>query len=221
MKAKLYSTTTKTVSEVALPKEFGEGVNLALLSQARRVYEDRRHPGLSKTKTRGEVRISTRKIYRQKGTGGARHGAKSAPIFVGGGTAHGPKGIKKILTLSSNMKRRALATSFAAKTRELKVVVVDGLSKITKTKEAGILVKRVLDDNSAKRGTLILSKTSWGALRFFRNLANLDIFSSSNVSAYDVYNGGIILIEKSLIEVKKEEKVKKVVGENKTKKETK
>ena len=78
-------------AEVSLPKQFAEKENLSLLSQAIHIYRDRAHIGLAKTKTRGEVARTTKKWYRQKGTGGARHGARSAPIFVGGGTAHGPK----------------------------------------------------------------------------------------------------------------------------------
>ena len=75
-KIDVYSIDASKKGDILTPANFKEKLNLELLSQAIRVYGDRKHPGLNKTKTRGEVRISTRKIYRQKGTGFARHGAK-------------------------------------------------------------------------------------------------------------------------------------------------
>jgi large subunit ribosomal protein L4 len=104
LKVDLYSFEGKKKENATLPKEYDVKPNLILLSQAIHVFESREHLGLARTKTRSEVAISTKKIYRQKGTGGARHGAKSAPIFVGGGTAHGPKGVKRILRLSESQK---------------------------------------------------------------------------------------------------------------------
>ena len=83
-----------------------------LLAQALRVYESNAHQKTHKVKTRGEVVGSTRKIYRQKGTGNARHGAKYAPMFVGGGIAHGPTGVRPDnMVLPKRMRRRALAVA--------------------------------------------------------------------------------------------------------------
>ena len=82
----------KISGKIALPGEiFGEKVNKALLAQAVRVYLANQRQGNASTKTRGEVEGSTRKIYRQKGTGRARHGSVRAPIFVKGGIVFGPK----------------------------------------------------------------------------------------------------------------------------------
>jgi large subunit ribosomal protein L4 len=79
-------------TSLSLPKElFGAKINTALLSQALRIYMNNLKSHNSHTKTRSEISLTTKKVYRQKGTGGARHGAKSAPIFVGGGIALGPK----------------------------------------------------------------------------------------------------------------------------------
>jgi len=79
----------------SLPKGFDLKKAEKLLVQIVRVFEDRTHFGLNKVKTRSEVNKTRKKLYKQKGTGGARHGAKSAHIFVGGGVAHGPKGEKR------------------------------------------------------------------------------------------------------------------------------
>src|SRR3989344_5044199 len=95
----------KKVSDFKLPKEFRVKPNLGLLTQSLRVYEERGHVGLRQAKTRAEVNRTGKKLYKQKGTGGARHGSKRAPIFVGGVVAHGPRPIRRILSLSSKLKR--------------------------------------------------------------------------------------------------------------------
>src|SRR5258708_681779 len=82
----VYSLAGKQSGEMTLPKEiFGSNINKPLLAQAVRVYTTNQKNLLASTKTRGEIKASKAKIYRQKGTGKARHGAISAPIFVGGG----------------------------------------------------------------------------------------------------------------------------------------
>lgn len=89
---------------------FNLKVSDRLLSQAVYVYQSNSHQDTSKVKTRGEINASKRKIYKQKGTGRARHGALSAPIFVGGGVVHGPTGVQpKRKKLNLKMKRIALA----------------------------------------------------------------------------------------------------------------
>lgn len=75
---------------------FGGRFNDALVAQATRVFLSNQRRAKAKTKQRGEISGSTRKIWRQKGTGRARHGDRYAPIFVGGGVAHGPTGKEKL-----------------------------------------------------------------------------------------------------------------------------
>src|SRR3989344_1755133 len=92
LSADVYNTAGKNVSKVNLPKtNFGAKINDGLMAQAVRVYLANQRMGTASTKTRSEVKGSTRKIWRQKGTGRARHGSKKAPIFVGGGVAFGPR----------------------------------------------------------------------------------------------------------------------------------
>src|SRR5664280_2511271 len=92
LKLSVFNTSGKVLESISLPKEiFGVDINKQIMTQAVRVYLANQRRGTVKTKSRGEVKISTRKIYRQKGTGRARHGAASAPIFVGGGIAFGPR----------------------------------------------------------------------------------------------------------------------------------
>src|SRR5258708_225116 len=106
----------KVSGKVSLPGEmFGEKVNKTLLAQAVRVYLANQRQGNASTKTRGEVDGSTAKIYRQKGTGRARHGSKRAPIFVKGGLVFGPKPRDFSLALPQKMKRKALFGALSAK----------------------------------------------------------------------------------------------------------
>lgn len=212
-KVKAYSAKVKTVISVNLPAVFSAKENKQLLSQALRVYEDRRHPGLSKTKTRGEITASTRKIYRQKGTGMARHGALSAPIFVGGGKAHGPKGVKRVLTLPKKMKQKALSVALAEKVKEGEVVAVADISKLKKTKEANALINKIKEkefkDKKVNSVTVVLANKNLIAKNAFRNLKGVHVMSFNKLNAFKVFYGGLILIDKdALVKPKKETKTK-------------
>ena len=93
-------------------------------------------PRLAKTKQRNEVKGSTSKIYAQKGTGGARHSSRKAPLFVGGGVAHGPKGaVYKVKRINKKVKQIGLLHLLTEKTKDKTLVVVDDIKKeISKTK---------------------------------------------------------------------------------------
>lgn len=187
--------------------------NLAAVAQAVRVYTHNLHTGLSKVKTRSEVKISTRKIYRQKGTGNARHGAKSAPIFVGGGIAHGPKGLKRAVTLSKNIKEIALKSAFSLKARENSVAVIEGLVDFKKTADVVRLlnkVKKEMGIQSDLRMTIVVPIES--RISAIRNIKNTMVCSVNSLNALKVANGGLILIDAGAIEYfergnKKPEKV--------------
>src|SRR3989339_1998013 len=125
----------------SLPKGFDLKKAEKLLVQIVRVFEDRTHFGLNKVKTRSEVNMTKKKLYKQKGTGGARHGAKSAHIFVGGGVAHGPKGEKRDLNLPLKMKKKALYLSLVKKFNLKTAILVEGLNKVSKTSEANKMIK--------------------------------------------------------------------------------
>jgi large subunit ribosomal protein L4 len=213
VKVDLYTAKGIKKGNFNLPGGFSEKANMKLLAQAIRVYEDRLHPGLSKVKTRGEIALSTRKIYRQKGTGGARHGAKSAPIFVGGGVAHGPKGIKRELSLPSKMRRKALRVALGIKIKGGNLAVVDLLSSLKKTKEAKDLLEKIRDGKNLKF-TFVLSAENKDKILILRNIENIKVIGFSNLNAYQVFNGGLILMDKEIFAVSK----KKTDGTTKTKK---
>jgi large subunit ribosomal protein L4 len=122
----LYDRQGEKVGQVDLSDEiFGADVNEDLIHQAVVAVERAMNQDSARTLRRSEVRMTKAKWYRQKGTGRARHGAKSAPIFVGGGVAHGPSGPRRKPKLTRKMRRAALHSALSAKMEENAVVVVD------------------------------------------------------------------------------------------------
>ena len=122
----VYGIDGKEQKTIELPKDvFAATENKSLLAQAVRVYLVNQRQGNVKVKTRSEVIGSTRKIYRQKGTGKARHGAIKAPIFVGGGVAHGPKQKEYNLKFNKKEKKLALYGALSSKLKEKKIFGLD------------------------------------------------------------------------------------------------
>jgi large subunit ribosomal protein L4 len=219
-KVNVYSEKGTKLKASNFPRSYTAKLSMRLLAQAIRVYEARLHPGLAKTKRRGEVVASKRKIYRQKGTGRARHGAKSAPIFVGGGVTHGPDGNKRTLSLPRKMKSKALSMALTLKVDENEVVFVNKLSTLKKTKDAAKLINKILKSQSKKleRVTLYLSGGKEAVRRAFKNLENVKVYSFKNINAYDVYFGGLIILDNDVFKPKKKVKKKSKSKDSKTKK---
>lgn len=191
------------IIETKLPKEtFSVIPNLNLLAQAVHVYEERSHVGLRNTKTRSEVNRTTKKVYKQKGTGGARHGSRRANLFVGGGVIFGPRPIRRILTLSAAMKAKAKKYAFSVKAKAKEIQVIDGLDKVIKTSE----ISKFLKSQGAKRFTFILSDENIKANKAIQNLDNAIAYLYRNITAYEILNGGMLLIDSAALEVKKEAK---------------
>lgn len=202
MKAKVYTLKAEAKADFSLPKEFEKVSAVSLLSQAVRVYEDRTHFGLSRVKTRSEVNISRKKIYKQKGTGGARHGAKSAHIFVGGGVVHGPTGIKRDLKMPINMKKAALLAALSNKFESKTAILVEGLSKLNKTNEAGKAIELLKKASNIKSKVLVvLGAKDVTISRFFKNIKDVEVVKYSDLNAFLVLKKSLILIDSSVFEL--------------------
>ena len=194
---------------------------MELISQAIRVYQANSHRTPSKVKTRGEIKASTRKIWKQKGTGRARHGALSAPIFVGGGIAHGPKGVlANPKALTKKMKTLSLAgvLSLYQKDNRLSLIKVPVAKDGLKTKDA---VKLFPAEALEKSFTLAYSKLTPAQIRGFRNIAKLNLIHISQLNAFNVAQSNkLFFTETSLKEIST--KLKPVLNrKNKLKKDTK
>jgi large subunit ribosomal protein L4 len=211
MKAKVYTLKGEAKPDFSLPKEYEKTSAVSLLKQAVRVYEDRTHFGLSRVKTRSEVNISRKKIYKQKGTGGARHGAKSAHIFVGGGVVHGPTGMKRDLNLPINMKKAALLAALSNKFESKKAILVEGLASIKKTNDAGKAIELIKKATEVKSKVLIvLGAKDVTISRFFKNIKDVETVKFADLNAFLVIKKSLILIDSSVFDVKAE--VKKTVA---------
>lgn len=204
--ASVYDTKGKVVGKVTLPAEiFNVPENPKLLSQAVRVYMSNQRQGTLSTKTRGEVRGSTRKIYRQKGTGRARHGGIRAPIFVGGGVALGPRPRDFSLNFPQKMKRLALFNALSSKLRDGEIKILANLEKIQpKTK----IMAKVLKTLDANGKTLLITpggfKDFENIYKSARNIQGVKILTAVTLNTYEVLdNNKIILMKDSIDQIKK------------------
>lgn len=194
----VYSLAGRASGTLSLPKEvFGQKVNQRLLAQAIRVYMTNQKTLTASTKTRGEVQGSTAKIYRQKGTGRARHGAIRAPIFVGGGIVFGPKPRKVKLDLPKKMKRKALLSALSSKMTDKGILGVSGLEKASgKTKEVTLLLKKVGTDNAL----IVTGEKQDNVVRAVRNIQGTNVLPANFINAYEVLRHDILLVTKDAIE---------------------
>jgi len=204
MTGNLYSISGEKEGTVVLPKEiFGEKVNSLLLAQAVRVYLTNQRQARAKAKTRAEVTGSNRKIYRQKGTGGARHGDRKAPIFVGGGKAHPPRGFLKRLVLPKKMKRKALLSALSLKAKEKRIIFLEGLNNLKpKTKKAAALLKKLKIEK--EKVLLLVDAQQEKAFLSFRNLPLVEEERIGRVNAWQILRNEWLLISKEGLKALKE-----------------
>ena len=142
-------------------------------------------PRTAKTKQRNEVKGSTAKIYAQKGTGGARHSSRKAPIFVGGGVAHGPKGsVYKVKKINKKIRKLGLLYLLTQKNKVNSLFVVEDFKKeITKTK----LFSQFLEKNKLQNSLIISDENSRSKIiKSARNIPNLKIIKQEGTNVYDL-----------------------------------
>ena len=207
----IYNIKEEKTGKIQLPEEFfGAVVNKQLMAQAVRIYLANQRKARAKTKTRGEVTGSGIKIYRQKGTGRARHGDRYAPIFVGGGVTHGPRGIKnQRLKMSKKMRRKAFFSALTSKFKEKKIVVIKDLEKINpKTKKMAKIMQnlkfKIKNCNAKCKICLILPEVLENVMRAGRNIPNLRMIQVKQLNTYEVLNGGLLVFMKPSIKTLKE-----------------
>ena len=142
-------------------------------------------PRTAKTKQRGEIRGSTSKIYAQKGTGGARHSSRKAPIFVGGGVAHGPKGmVYKINKINKKLRKIGLFHVLSQKNKLNSLFVLEDFkNEIKKTKLFNNFLVKMKLENSI----IISDKNSkTKIIKSARNIPNIKIIEQEGTNAYDL-----------------------------------
>jgi large subunit ribosomal protein L4 len=190
----------KEVQTVELPADIFEAdVNTGLMHQAYVRQMANARLGTHNTLTRGEVRMTKAKWYRQKGTGRARHGAQSAPIFVGGGVAHGPKPRKYSKDMPKKMRREAIRAALSALARDNQLVFVDKLSLDTpKTKD----MKLVLEALTGSDKTLVLlAEGNDNVQRSLGNLPNARYLRANYLNIRDLLNYDKVVIPLDALDV--------------------
>lgn len=151
MEVSVLNTSGQEVGRIELPASiFSAKVNRGLMHQALVYQLVNARRGTHKAKTRAEVSRTTAKIYKQKGTGRARHGSKKAPIFVGGGVAHGPQPREYAKRMPRKMRRAALRSALTVKAGDGNLVVLDDLQLDgPKTKAMAEIVSQLVGNQSA------------------------------------------------------------------------
>ena len=200
MKAKIYQQDGKVKGEMDLPEAvFNAEVNEHLLHQVITQLLANQRQGTSKTKGRSEVSGGGRKPWRQKGTGRARAGSNTSPIWVRGGKAHGPDPRDYYTVIPRKMKKLALKSALSSRAQSENVIIVDKVNcDVPKTKTIDALLKAL--SLSGKRNLLIVDMTSSNIYLSGRNIRDLEIKPVSEINAYDVMsNENIIFCDEGLI----------------------
>ena len=186
MKINVINIDGKTIKDVELSgKIFSAQLNKSVIASMVDWQINHLKPRIAKTKQRNEIRGSTAKIYAQKGTGGARHSSRKAPIFVGGGVAHGPKGnVYKIKKINKKVKKLGLIQILSQKHKINSLYVVEDFKeKIKKTK----VLSQFLIKNRLINSLIISDKDSKSnIMKSARNIPNLKIIDQEGANVYDL-----------------------------------
>jgi len=200
MKAKVYDHTGKNTSTIELPAAiFAVKVSSQLLAQYTRVYLSRQRQATSQAKTRGEIALTKAKVWRQKGTGRARHGARSAPIFVGGGVSHGPTGDQNYqLKLSKKMRRQALLGALTSRADIL--TIITGLDKLsTQTKSFQTLITKITGDTH--KTLVILDQPFTSVIQAAQNIKFITLTQAKRLNAYEILNHRHLIMSQACLKL--------------------
>jgi len=194
----LLNQSGKKVGQVELDEKVFTGpVKKALLYDVIKMQLANRRKGNHDTLTRGQVSGSTRKIYKQKGTGNARHGDIRAPIFIGGGRSHGPHPRDYSYRLTAKARLEGLRSALLLKKKENAILVIDDVHfDAFKTKAA----KKVLDDLKVQKVLLVLNEKNNFVQRSFRNLKNVKVLLAAGLNVFDICNYDQLVFTRAALE---------------------
>src|SRR5690554_4394660 len=208
MNAKIFQQDGTVKGEIELPEDvFGTDVNETLLHQVITQFLANQRQGTAKTKTRAEVSGGGKKPWKQKGTGRARAGSNTSPIWVRGGKAFGPQPRDYYSRIPKKMKRLALKSAYSSRAKSENVVVIDHIEcNEPKTRTIQDMLKA--KSLKGRKNLLIVDSESQNIYLSGRNIRDLEIKNVSEINAYDVLkNENIIFSDEKLVG-----KVKEVVS---------
>ncbi len=190
------SAGTMSIDEIAL----GETINADLIKQAFVMYHANMRQGSARSKTRSMGALTGKKLYKQKGTGGARHGDKKAPLFRGGGHAHAKRRTREDYRKSMpvKMRRKANRNALLAKLVDQEVKVIDGLKfDAPRTKDFVNFLSAIGIDKSALLALSADGDTSKNARLSARNIEGVNMCKADQLNAYEMLNNRYLVIDKS------------------------
>jgi large subunit ribosomal protein L4 len=173
-----------------------EEIRSDILQRMVRYQLSKRQAGTHSTQNRDDVSVTTKKLYRQKGTGGARHGSRNAPIFVGGGVAHGPHPHSHAHALPKKVRAMAMKHALSAKVRDEALIVVDSLDG-EKTKDLVAQLKALNISNALVIGGEKLDEKFAKAAR---NIPNIDVLPLAGLNVYDVLRRKTLVLSREAVE---------------------
>jgi large subunit ribosomal protein L4 len=167
-----------------------------LVQRMVRYQLSKRQAGTHSTLSRSNVNRTTKKVYAQKGTGGARHGSRNAPIFVGGGTAHGPHPHSHAHSLPKKVRALAMKHALSSKVKDEALIVVDAFSG-EKTKELVAQLKKLGIKNALFIGGAELDEKFAKAAR---NIPNIDVLPLAGLNVYDVMRRQTLVLTRDAVD---------------------
>jgi large subunit ribosomal protein L4 len=181
---------------------FGIEPNESVMHQALVRQLANRRLGTHKTKSRGEVVRTKAKWYRQKGTGRARHGSRNAPIFVGGGVAHGPKPRRYTKKMPRKMRRLALRSALSAKAAEEQIIVLDAIDfEVPKTRAMLDTLRNLNVDTSA---IILLPERNENIERSANNLSDVKTLRANYLNVQDLLKYDYVIFSTDALAVLEE-----------------
>ena len=195
-KTALYNMEGKAIGEIELSEEiFAAPINEAAMHLMVRSYLAAQRQGTQSALSRGEVRGGGRKIYRQKGTGNARHHGNRAPQFRHGGVVFAPKPRDYDLAVNKKVRRLAFKSALTSKLNAGEIVVVDSLElKEAKTKLMAGVLKAL---NAEKKALVVLPERDETVIRATNNLPEAKISYVNTLNVYDILNAGKVVLTKA------------------------
>ena len=192
MKIEVKNTQGKGVGSVDLDDAvFGADVNEHLLWEAVKWQLAKRRAGTASTKRLGEIRGSSTKVWKQKGTGQARQGSRQAPHWVGGGSVFGPKPRDYSYDLPRKVKKAALRSALSLRASEQKLVVLDAFTTDGKTKSVATALAAL---GAGVKALIVDAKTNELLVRGARNLARSQWLAPEGLNVYDILRHDVLVL---------------------------
>ncbi len=191
----------ETSKKVELSKEvFGAEPNDHAIYLDVKQYLANQRQGTHKSKERGEVAFSTKKLHKQKGTGGSRKGSKKNPLYKGGGRVFGPKPHEYVLKVNAKVKQLARISALSHKAKDKSIAIVEDFKLETpKTKQYAEILKNL---KTGKKTLLVLADADKNVYLSSRNLQGAKVVKAADLNTYDILNANnLLLVESSVKQI--------------------